>query len=165
MEQEDVFSHKLRWFHTLWERLVRFFRNVRFHKHQQLYREGIAKMAGIRFYEEQKALVLAALAQQEQYEKDRVKFAILMQRLWRGKTARNYFWYAWIHTKQARAATKIQLMIRRRRAWNTYCARRRALANRSRVYQARAIQGKMLRAIGFTQRRTQRAMMRRTHSP
>ncbi|GMH90999.1 hypothetical protein TrST_g6869 [Triparma strigata] len=127
-------------------------------RRQEAFREkGIAfqeaKRSAMKFFRDQQAL------------RDRMKVmrkdaSILIQKMYRGLLGRRRYEELLQDKKEKEIASKVQAAFRGKQGRRRSDARRRYLANMDRVGEARKIQAKSLRRIGFKHRRQQRQAIR-----
>ncbi|GMH76037.1 hypothetical protein TL16_g06949 [Triparma laevis f. inornata] len=133
-------------------------RVLAYKRRQEAFREkGVAfqerKRFAMKFFRDQQAL------------RDRMKVmrkdaSILIQKMYRGLLGRRRYEELLQDKKEREIASKVQAAFRGKQGRRRSDARRRYLANRDRISEARKIQAKSLRRIGFKHRRQQRQAIR-----
>jgi hypothetical protein len=133
-------------------------RLLAYSRRQQRFRDtGIdfqtSKKAGLKFYRDQVQL-------RERQKVLRLNASIMIQKIYRGLLGRRRYNAILQAKKEREIASKVQSAFRGKQGRRRADARRRFLANKARITEARMIQAKALRRIGFKQRATQRSAIK-----
>lgn len=160
MEDEDQAQRRDRWMGMVKQRLFRFAKFVTLQRVKRVFVRAIPRLRLLQAQAEKRAL-LGITAESSLSERDkRIKAAKRIQYAWRQLSRRGSIYLIWRVYKRHIAATLVQRAMRSILAYRRVAAMRRAAFNQDRINYARRIQGMVLRAMGFRQRRTQTKALR-----